>query len=229
MLKRLNVSILAIAVGLCLTLAFASFVSGKPFRLKKIPDEGKNFGCLTCHLEPGGGNRNPFGKDYEKIAVRAGDKYTPELGQIDSDGDGFSNDQEFSANTNPGDPQSKPGGWVSADEEQIKAIDKGRTLFVNTKLGKSGMSCNSCHPGGATTGGEVMGVYIPSLKGAAATFPKYKAVAKRVITLSQMNNICIEMMLKGKPLKLDGDEAIALTAFVTSLSNGIPIQIGKKK
>jgi hypothetical protein len=32
----------------------------------------------------GGGSRNPFGADYEKIGIKAGDKYTPELGATDS-------------------------------------------------------------------------------------------------------------------------------------------------
>ena len=81
----------------------------RPFRLSKLPDGGKNFSCATCHINPrGGGARNPFGKDYQKIGVPAGDKYTPALGEMDSDGDGFSNDQEFVAGTNPGDPASKP-------------------------------------------------------------------------------------------------------------------------
>ena len=73
-----------------------------------------------------------------------------------------------------------------------------------------------------------MGMVIPSLKGAAATFPKYKKPAKRVITLSQMNNICIEMVMEGEPLKLESDEAIALAAYVTSLSNGLEVQVGGK-
>jgi hypothetical protein len=53
-------------------------------------------------------NWNSFGLDYKKYALPAGDIYTEELGALDSDGDGFSNSQEFDANTNPGDPKSKP-------------------------------------------------------------------------------------------------------------------------
>ena len=95
-------------------LALISLLTGpdvfaRSFRLSKLPDGGKNFSCATCHVNPrGGGARNPFGKDYQKIAIPAGDKYTPALGELDSDGDGFTNDQEFSAGTNPGDPASKP-------------------------------------------------------------------------------------------------------------------------
>ena len=82
---------------------------GMPFRVALLPDKGANFSCGTCHVDPaGGGPRNPFGQDWEKIAIPAGDKYVDALANIDSDGDGFTNDEEFDAKTNPGDPNSKP-------------------------------------------------------------------------------------------------------------------------
>jgi hypothetical protein len=83
--------------------------NSKPFRLKKIPQGGVAFGCLVCHVNSKGRlPLNPFGKDYERIAIPAGDIYTKELGELDSDGDGFTNDTEFEAHTNPGNPNSKP-------------------------------------------------------------------------------------------------------------------------
>ncbi len=211
-----------------LALIMVSVVPGRPNRPKRLPDKGENFGCGTCHVKSkGGGERNPFGKDYEKVGLKAGDKYTDALGQLDSDGDGFTNDQEFAAGTHPGDARSKPVG-ADPKAELEKAIEKGKSLFNDTKLGKTGKSCNSCHPGGDTSGRETMGMKIPSLKGAAATYPKYNKRAKRVITLSQINNMMINMVLKGKPLKLESDEAITLAAYVTSLSNGAKIQVGGK-
>ena len=94
---------------LALSVAVAPIVSARPFRLGKLPDKGKNFGCATCHVNPnGGGRRDSFGKDYGRIAIAAGDKYTEALGALDSDGDGSTNDQEFAAGTDPGDTQSKP-------------------------------------------------------------------------------------------------------------------------
>ena len=83
--------------------------SGRAFRVGLLPDSGKNFGCATCHIDPaGGGPRNPFGQDWGAIAIPNGDKYVPELANRDSDGDGFTNDEEFKAEKHPGDPNSKP-------------------------------------------------------------------------------------------------------------------------
>lgn len=91
--------------------AMVSLAAGRPFRMGRIPGKGAAMGCGVCHVNPnGGGKRNPFGKDYENIAVQAGEKYTEALAGKDSDGDGFTNDQEFNANTHPGDPNSKPAG-----------------------------------------------------------------------------------------------------------------------
>ena len=89
-------------------LVIVSGVSARPFRLVKLPDKGEKFSCGTCHVNPkGGGARNAFGQDYEKVGLKAGDKYTKKLGEMDSDKDGISNDQEFEAGTNPGDGGSK--------------------------------------------------------------------------------------------------------------------------
>lgn len=82
---------------------------GRSFRMRIVPESGRAFGCAICHVNPrGGGKLNPFGKDYAKIGIAAGEKYTTTLGETDSDNDGFTNDQEFAEKTHPGDPASKP-------------------------------------------------------------------------------------------------------------------------
>jgi len=116
-------------------------------------------------------------------------------------------------------------------KEQVAALDKsitnGKKLFNDPKLGTSGATCASCHPGGGTTGGKVtaMGMQVPitTLVGAAATFPKWKMGPQKVITLGQMNNGCIQMFMKGKPLMLDDQRYADLCAYVTSLSKGKPV------
>jgi hypothetical protein len=99
----------AVSFILVLILMIPFLTIGQPFRLALLPDKGANFGCGTCHISPsGGGPRNPFGRDWESIAIPQGDKYVAALASKDSDGDGFTNDEEFDANTHPGDPNSKP-------------------------------------------------------------------------------------------------------------------------
>jgi hypothetical protein len=94
-------------IGTVYFLTFAGDLCARPHRLARIPDV--KFRCGVCHVsQAGGGARNTFGNDYAILGIRAGDKYTDELGAKDSDGDGYSNNDEFAAGTHPGDPDSKP-------------------------------------------------------------------------------------------------------------------------
>ena len=107
--KRIILYVPAIFISLIFSLALLSTASSRSFRIGRLPDKGKGFGCATCHINSrGGGARNSFGSDYEKIAIKAGEKYTVDLGKTDSDGDGFDNDREFESGTHPGDAKSKP-------------------------------------------------------------------------------------------------------------------------
>jgi hypothetical protein len=104
-------------------------VSAKSGYMVLIPDKGANFGCATCHISPAGGPLNPFGQDWENIAIPAGNVYTLGLADKDSDGDTFINDVEFGAKTNPGDPASKPTGFFTiltkTDDEHGTIIPSG--------------------------------------------------------------------------------------------------------
>lgn len=78
-----------------------------PVDMDKLPNQGRNsFGCIVCHISPAGEEINSFGRDYRENDHR----YDEKLKRLDSDGDGFSNDQELRANppSNPGDPNSYP-------------------------------------------------------------------------------------------------------------------------
>jgi hypothetical protein len=108
-------------------------VIGRSFRIALLPDKGENFGCGTCHVNPGGGGvRNSFGRDWEAIAIPRGDKYVPEIANRDSDGDGFTNDEEFEAEKHPGDPQSKP------DPPQQPVTPRGKSFVPWGKVKSSG-------------------------------------------------------------------------------------------
>jgi len=125
---------------------------------------------------------------------------------------------------------------ANAEAKQAEGLRIGKELFNDPELGSKGLSCNSCHPGGGTTGGEAEiqkrmghGPYklpIPSLIGASARFPKYKVPQDGVITLAQMNNNCVRMFMAGKRLPLDSPESSYLAAYVTSLSDGEEIEVG---
>ncbi len=124
-------------------------------------------------------------------------------------------------------------------EKQKSSMERGKALFNNAKLSTNGRTCATCHPGGGTTGGtvttpmksEVTGkpyeLPVPSLAGAAATFPKFKVPNDAVITLADMDNNCIMMFMGAKPLPLNTPESRDLASYITSLSNGDEIEMGK--
>lgn len=118
-------------------------------------------------------------------------------------------------------------------------IKRGEQLFYNEKLGgnTSRKSCGTCHDGGGTVGGAAqmkwkgmtMKVNIPTLKGAAAHFPKPMGPMKALVDLESMNNMCIMTFLKGRPINKNTQQSIDLAAYVTSFSRGKKLQPGQKK
>jgi cytochrome c len=125
-------------------------------------------------------------------------------------------------------------------QSQDETIGYGEELFNSkTALSTNGQACASCHPGGGTTGGEAetpmaseltgkpYKLPIPSLTGAAATFPKYKVPSDGVITLGDMANNCVMMFMMAQPVDSKSKEYKALTAYVTTLSNDDEVSVGK--
>ncbi len=130
--------------------------------------------------------------------------------------------------------QDRPKYMMKRQEESFK---NGKGLF-NKPLGRNAQTCNSCHPGGGTSGGEaevaMKGRFpmnpklpIPTLVGAGASFPKYKIPNDAVITLEQMDNNCIKMFMMGDGLDLMSTDARDLAAYVASLSDGEEVAVGK--
>lgn len=119
------------------------------------------------------------------------------------------------------------------------SVERGARFFNDTLFAKNatGASCATCHPKGGTSGGaaemqwqgKTMKVAIPTLIGAAASFPKPIGPARVVSTVGGQNNMCIVMFLRGTPLDLNGPEAVDLETYVYSLSNGKKITMGAKK
>ena len=122
--------------SLLLLFRWAPDSEARAFRLAKLPGGGPNFGCAACHINPGGGGeRNAFGLDYEAIGLAAGDVYTEELGQKDSDGDGFSNDEEFNSDppTEPWNRDSRPANVA------VEPLGKMFAVWARLKLKPIGL------------------------------------------------------------------------------------------
>lgn len=89
-------------------------------------------------------------------------------------------------------------------QSETESLARGRTLFNDPKLGKSGLTCAACHPGGGTAGGKVgMGeheIAIPSLTDVSSRYPRHKPLNGRVITQTEMQNNCLVLFLQGEPL-----------------------------
>ncbi len=99
---------------LCCVFLVAAFIfipraEARSFRVALLPEKARALKCSVCHIDPrGGGPRNPFGRDYERMALPAGEKITEALSSTDSDGDGVTNMAELEAGSNPGDKTSRP-------------------------------------------------------------------------------------------------------------------------
>jgi hypothetical protein len=100
-------------------------INARDWRVLQIPN-GTKFTCSNCHIDPnGGGARNKFGQDVEKLVSVGGHEefWKSALAKLDSDGDGKTNGQELndpdgvwrSGQPNPGVSSSvtNPGNQAS--------------------------------------------------------------------------------------------------------------------
>ncbi|MFQ5442968.1 MAG: hypothetical protein ACE5EB_09660 [Thermodesulfobacteriota bacterium] len=82
----------------------------------------------------------------------------------------------------------------------------GKKLWKDTRLGKSGLACDTCHPKG-------MGLK-------KTPYPKYIKMPNDIVTLDQMINFCMQNPMKAKPLAWSSQEMTAIAAYVVSNSKG---------
>jgi len=74
--------------------------------------------CVLCHINPaGGGTRNAYGEAFRT----AGHSFST-IESLDSDGDGYTNIQEISAGTFPGDSTSHPGSTTDITPPTITSF-----------------------------------------------------------------------------------------------------------
>ncbi len=102
--------------------------------------------------------------------------------------------------------------------EQIFASDS----FGSTrKFGGQPATCASCHTNnGKTEGVMPNGSPLPSLVGAAATFPKFNSRKHQVITLEEQLMGCVRVGLQGQPPAFNSPQMVDLITYLTSLSKG---------
>lgn len=99
--SKLNFLVLLLVLVVTLSRLSIS-VSARPEYAKDMPLELKNY-CVVCHSQASGGPLNVYGLDYLKNGNNAS-----AIVLLDSDGDGFTNDEELVQGTFPGDSNSYP-------------------------------------------------------------------------------------------------------------------------
>ncbi|WP_298427643.1 c-type cytochrome [Rhodoblastus sp.] len=107
------------------------------------------------------------------------------------------------------------------------AVQSGADIFAADTFGSEKRfngqpaTCASCHgTNGKTEGRAPNGAPLPSLIGAAATFPKFDSQSSEVVTLEEQVMRCIKGGLQGEPPAYNSPEIVNLVTYLTSLSKG---------
>jgi sulfur-oxidizing protein SoxA len=95
----------------------------------------------------------------------------------------------------------------------LPAMDKGAKLWKQV-AGKSDKSCQSCH-----------GETSASMKGVATRYPAIDKASGQLFNLEDRIRQCRQKNQKANEWPLESDELLAMTLFVTSASNGMPIKV----
>jgi MYXO-CTERM domain-containing protein len=102
--KQMTMQVLATLLIAFIVLAASPIPEsrGIPEYSRELPEALKSF-CQVCHVRASGGPMNSFGDDYVSYGSSVG-----AIGELDSDDDGFRNEDELAAGSLPGDPDSTP-------------------------------------------------------------------------------------------------------------------------
>lgn len=91
-------------------------------------------------------------------------------------------------------------------------VARGQSLW-SAPAGASNLSCESCHKEAGA-----------SMKGVATRFPAYDETLMRVLNLGGRINQCRTQRQEASPLEHESDALLALTAYVSHQSRGLPVQ-----
>ncbi len=92
--------------------------------------------------------------------------------------------------------------------------DVGEKLWSREEGGAK-RACASCHENAAVT-----------MRGKAATYPKFSSTAGKVITLEQRINLCRQDNMKAAPWPHGSNELLSMAVFVRAKSRGLPVNVG---
>ncbi len=101
-----NLAIIVLIVFTIGAFIVSPLTKARPTYVKDLPQSLKNY-CIVCHTASSGGPLNVFGEDYSRLGLNIN-----ATANLDSDGDGFTNEEELSAGTFPGDSNSYPGSSI---------------------------------------------------------------------------------------------------------------------
>jgi sulfur-oxidizing protein SoxA len=92
-------------------------------------------------------------------------------------------------------------------------LDHGEELWTKVE-GKANKSCASCHKDAAK-----------SMKGVAASYPKFDKALGKPINVEQRINKCRVDNMKAKPFKYESRAMLGMTAYVNNQSRGMPMNV----
>lgn len=92
-------------------------------------------------------------------------------------------------------------------------VGKGKTAWSAAE-GTAGKSCASCHNAAET-----------SMKGVFATYPKFDTKLGRVVDMEEKINQMRTEKMGAVPLAWESDGLLSMTAYIGSLSQGMPVAV----
>jgi thiosulfate dehydrogenase len=119
---------------------------------------------------------------------------------------------------------------VYPDGELGRMVRLGEEIIYNTnthpltkELVGNDLKCTNCHLDGGKE--KTLGTFI----GTATSFPAYSPREKTVQTLQNRINNCFMRSMNGTRPIIDTEASVAMAAYVTWLSSGLPINMNPKK
>jgi sulfur-oxidizing protein SoxA len=99
------------------------------------------------------------------------------------------------------------------DNPGFRWVQQGEALWAKAEGGAQ-KSCSGCH-----------GTANETMRGKAATYPKFDASAGQVLSLEQRVNTCRQNKMQATPWAPGSDELLAVTAHLGSQSRGLPLNV----